>query len=222
MSILETQKFREDFRLHHIPKYYSGLVHLAFTSITLVGLCLFCLSLLSQVTWQEWLMIPLMLVNGNLFVFVVHKYLLHRPQPGLKFVYKVHSLHHHHFFTDELIVYDSWRDFYILLFPPYVVIAVGFVMGPFFGTLVGLLWTKNAGVLICLGHYLYFILYEVFHFVSHLPQDHWIMKCKPFAYMREHHRLHHRLKLMAHYNFNIVYPLADKLFGTHYTHEKNV
>ena len=32
--------------------------------------------------------------------------------------------------------------------------------------------------------------------------------------LRQHHMAHHDLRLMGHYNFNITFPLCDRLFGT--------
>ena len=34
--------------------------------------------------------------------------------------------------------------------------------------------------------------------------------------LRQHHIAHHNRKLMTRYNFNITYPICDRLFGTLY------
>ena len=219
-SIHKTEEFRKYFRSQVIPSYYSGLLHLLFSGTVLIGGSIFCLKHLNNVSNSEWLLVPIMILVGNLAIYCIHKYPLHRRIPLMKFAYKIHTLDHHSFFTEDNLVYDSMRDFYILLFPPFVVIFVGFFVGPLFGFIVAKLWSTNAGLLVCFGHYIYFVLYEIFHYVSHLPKDHFVMKFYPFAYMREHHKRHHTMSLMSHYNFNVVFPLCDKIFGSFYTQNK--
>lgn len=60
----------------------------------------------------------------------------------------------------------------------------------------------------------YFILYEIVHYASHLPLGHWALSFRHFRRMRQHHLDHHNPRLMEKYNFNIVFPLFDYVFGT--------
>ena len=60
----------------------------------------------------------------------------------------------------------------------------------------------------------YFIIYEFFHTISHLPSSHFILKIPFLKFMWNHHRIHHHHKYMHKVNFNIVFPLFDWIMGT--------
>jgi hypothetical protein len=154
-----------------------------------------------------------MLILGNLTVFVLHKYPLHRRILGLEVAYKIHTLLHHRYFTDKHIHFESTRDFYMVFFP--ISVVVGFVAAflPLNYFLLSFVFSSNVVFLSVGMSAVYFILYEVFHFISHLRDDAWILKIPYFNYMRNHHRLHHHPGYMSRRNFNLVYPLGDWLFG---------
>jgi len=209
-------EYRKKFHQENIGTHYSGLLHVFFSTSCLVGTSLFCLYKLNNLTGLEYFILPFMLLFGNFTVYFIHKYLLHRRIPYMGSAYRRHTIEHHHYFTDEFIVVSSSKEFRILLFPPEIVIFVSFIWGPLVFWFFAKTWSLNAGYLFWLGHCIYFVLYEVFHFTSHLPTNHWALKFRPFAYMREHHKLHHNPKLMAQYNFNIVYPMSDLIFKSQF------
>jgi hypothetical protein len=222
MSRQSTIEFRQTFRTQIIPRYYSGTLHVFFNFTVLIALCAYFLSKVSHPTTVELLALPLGFVVGNLGVYLIHKYLLHRQIPGLaKYTFRIHSLWHHRFFTHELSVYESSRDFYILFFPTWVVagFAIGFLPLTYF--VVSLFASTNVTFLFLFMSTFYFILYEVFHFSSHLPEKHWLHKIPVFRIAHKHHLDHHNPALMHDYNFNIVYPLFDFILGTIYKN-KNI
>lgn len=176
--------------------------------------------MIKDLQWFEALVIPVLLIAGNFWVWFLHKHPLHRRWKIMPFAYDIHTKAHHFFFTDEDVVFRDSRDFQILLFPYWSVALYCFILGPGVAFIVSLFATKNISFLVLIGVPGYFLLYEIFHFISHLPEDHPVLKISHFRYMREHHRLHHRHSLMAGYNFTIVFPLADKVMGTFYPHEK--
>ena len=68
---------------------------------------------------------------------------------------------------------------------------------------------------------LYFLNYEWFHLIYHLP-PHWPLgRLKWIKGLREHHRVHHDKALMSRYNFNITFPIADRVFGRIHRCSKN-
>ena len=57
-------------------------------------------------------------------------------------------------------------------------------------------------------------LYEWLHFGYHVPADSPIGRLPLVAALRRHHQTHHDPALMASWNFNITFPIGDRLFGT--------
>jgi hypothetical protein len=74
---------------------------------------------------------------------------MHRPVKGLVGIYRRHTLAHHEFFTDAEPSFDSARDFRIVFFPPYALVAfMAISLAPaFILNRLGLPnagWTQNA------------------------------------------------------------------------------
>lgn len=88
-----------------------------------------------------------------------------------------------------------------------------FSLPTFLWTWFFLQWPPG-GVVFCTCFY--FALYEVVHLSCHLEEDHWWLTIPGLKAMRHHHRIHHHPRLMNRYNFCIVYPLFDYVFGTKY------
>ncbi|MDH5581219.1 MAG: hypothetical protein OEY33_04885 [Bdellovibrionales bacterium] len=215
MGIDHTLKFREQFR-QKIPKLYSGVFHLLFNFSLLLLTFIFPLTQIKNFKPIELWVIPVVLILGNAVVFFIHKYPLHRQSKLFKFAYTIHSKYHHVFFTDKVLVFETTKDFYILFFPTWVVL--GFVLTYFPLLYFGgpYLFSLNIIYLAMSMGSLYFLLYEILHFCSHLPESHPILRVPGVRYMWNHHKTHHDPKLMGSYNFNIVYPLMDILMGTKY------
>lgn len=212
----EVLEFREKYRRESIPKYYLGLVHLAFTATVLLGMAAYCVGKIENMLWYEALIIPAIYLFGGLTVFVVHKYLLHRRQWWAPWAFKIHTLQHHQFYTYDSPTPESTRDFHILLFPPFVIggFALFFVIPTVW--LLLQISAPNVAYLVGFMSSLYFALYEIFHFVSHVRDDSWVLRLPLTRIVREHHRIHHHKALMGQYNFDIVFPIFDYVFRTVY------
>lgn len=208
------RSFRENYRAHRVPWFYFGEIHLLFTFSVLAGTILWHLSRLRDLRAWELLMIPATLVFGNGVEYLVHRYPLHNIYPFLRKVYQIHSLEHHRFYVYDAMEFESFRDFMMVLFPPWAPVlgaaftsAVGaFLVAPVIGANCGRLFAAmGTGCL---------FLYEVLHALSHCPDDGWAGRLPLIQGIRRHHRLHHDQALMSRYNFNITFPLFDRLFGT--------
>lgn len=209
--------YRENFRKTVVPKYYWPLGHVLFNFTGLIFLCVYCLMQLDNPAPLEWLVLPLMMIQGNISVYLIHKYPLHRRLPLIaKHTYDIHSKMHHQFYTNDAIIYEEPKDFYILFFPSWTIIAFAIIQLPLMYFALIPFLAANIVWMILFGASLYFLLYEVLHYISHLPENHFIVKLKPFRYMWRHHRVHHNPKLMRDWNFNVVWPLCDWLFKTTY------
>lgn len=217
MSKENVKLFRKKFRENNIPKYYSGIAHLLFNFIILISLCIFLFLQVKGPTFYEFLSIPFTLIMGNLAVYIIHKYPLHRQFKFIdKFTYGIHTKWHHFFYTNEFVIYEKMKDFYILFFPPTVIIGFSFVYIPANYFVLKTFLPLNVVYFICATSTLYFLLYEVFHYISHLRKDHPMLKFPLFRLVWNHHVTHHDPRLMHQYNFNIVFPLFDYVFGTVY------
>ena len=95
------ESFRENFRANQIPWWYVPEIHVGTNIVIILAVLGYSFYNIQQLTFLESLTIPLMLLGGNFFVWIFHKYPLHRPFKIMPMAYKIHTLAHHHFFTDE-------------------------------------------------------------------------------------------------------------------------
>ena len=210
----DTQAYRATYRARHIPAWYRGELHAALTVACVLVPSLYCGSQLHDVRALELSTVPIMLVFGSLFVWTLHKYVLHRPMPGLRKAYVIHTLQHHRFYTYEHNEPDNRRDYYITLFPMSFGIGLALItlaLGRWVVSAISL----NVGLLFTLMAVTYYGLYELVHLASHLPNDAAVLRLPLLRALREHHRLHHDPRLMGKKNFNVVLPLFDWLCGTY-------
>lgn len=216
------EDFRSRFREEKVPKFYNGILHLLINLFLLLGMIIGSFYRIEHFSWSSFLgLFAISYIVGNLVVFLVHKYLLHRVVPGFKIAYKIHSKWHHRFYTHEYPIPGSSKDFFILFFPISVVLGFGLIVLPLmylgFGKILGV----DQALYIMGFSALYFLSYEIVHFCSHLPKGHFVLRFPLFKFMREHHLDHHNPRLMHTYNFNIVYPFFDFIFRTYYRRNLN-
>jgi hypothetical protein len=206
--------FRQAFRREEIGPGYRGLVHAAFTFGLGTAVIVTAVLSLEDVGPLEWLAVPLTLLYANLSEYFGHRGPMHHPWRGLAIVYRRHAGQHHRFFTAAEMEIGDVRDLKAVLFPIVMMIffvvafalPVGLVLGWAFGSNVAWLFVAAAMA--------YFLNYELLHLLYHLPQDGRLARLPWLSRLRRLHQAHHDPALMAHYNFNITYPVGDLLFGT--------
>ncbi len=209
----ELAEWRESFRAAAIGRHYSGWLHFAFTTVGSLAAIVFAASRLHDVTALEWALVPVFFLVANFGEYVGHRGPMHHRRRGLGLVFTRHTLQHHRFFTDENMACESSRDFKIMLFPPVLLLFFIGGMALPIGALFHLVLSPNAGWLFGIVAIGYFLTYEWLHFAYHLP-DGVIARLPGIATLRAHHRAHHDPALMADWNFNITFPIADALLGT--------
>ncbi len=204
--------FRAAFRQNIAPAY-NGLVHVALIYLIGGAALWYAARNIHEASWAECLVVPAVVVLSNLFEWVLHAQVMHRPRAGLMGIYKRHTLAHHQFFTDQAPFHDSTRDFRIVFFPPYALIAF-LVMAAAAGFVLAQLWSANAGwFVVCAAAGMY-MNYEFFHWCCHVRDDR-ILRHLPFVNtIRRHHIAHHNTAIMMNLNMNLTYPFADWLFAT--------
>lgn len=223
-NIEKTKKYTNDqyrawFREHGIPKSYNPVVHLSFNLGTLSFLLFWNLTFVTEWNWKVFTVFGFTLVLGNLVVFLIHKYPLHKRMKLWSFPYDAHTVEHHRYFTHNNPVYQSTHDFFAVFFPWFVVLGFALVAQPIFYYSTKFVIGSELAHVFAGSTAGYFLLYEFVHWCSHLPEDHFFLRLPWLKYMWEHHRVHHNPRLMNSWNFCIVYPLFDKILGTHFKGE---
>ena len=111
---------------------------------------------------------------------------------------------------------DSLRDLRAVLFPPILMTFFLAVFALPVALLLASFTSPNVGWLFAATSLGYFLNYEFLHLAYHLPPQYAVARWPLVGRLKGLHTAHHDPRLMAHYNFNISYPLGDWLFGTLY------
>jgi hypothetical protein len=206
--------FRERYREAEIGPAYRGWLHFAFTSLSCIGVVVFCLARLQHVTPLEWLTVPAVFLYANLVEYLGHRGPMHHPVRGLGLLFRRHTLQHHRFFTDDAMSFESSRDFKAVLFPPVMIL---FFIGGFgvpMWLILHYLASANVAWLGVATGMAYYLNYEWLHFAYHCDPDSRIGRIPGLQALRRLHLRHHDPQMMSRFNFNITYPVGDWLFGT--------
>src|SRR5262249_51027094 len=209
---------RERFRAQAIGPWYSGWLHFAFTSTMALTGIIFCLSRVRTPRWWELLTVPITFLYANWAEYRGHRGPMHHKRDSrlLRLVFHRHTLTHHQFFTGEAMSFDTVRDAKFVLFPP-ILILFFFGLGALpVGLMLALVATRNIAYLFAATAIGYFLCYEWLHFAYHLPDTFWIGRLPGVTRLRRHHQRHHDPALMQRWNFNITFPICDRVYGTVY------
>ena len=207
-------EFRERFRREEIPGWYRGRVHFAFTSLVSLSVIAGAAAIVEAPTAAEWLTVPLTFLFANFAEYRGHKGPMHHPVRALRILHRRHTLQHHHFFTHDAMWCEGPRDYKIMLFPSYLLLFfIGLHAVPV-GALLFLIAGKNVGALFTAVAIGYYLTYEWLHFSYHLPPDSLVGRLPVSAALRRHHQRHHDPSVMQTHNFNITFPICDRIFGT--------
>jgi sterol desaturase/sphingolipid hydroxylase (fatty acid hydroxylase superfamily) len=211
---VSVQRFREEYRAQHIGPRYRGWAHFAFTSLGSLAVIATSLALVGDLRAVELAAVPATFLFANVVEYLGHRGPMHRRRRGLGLLHRRHTLQHHRFYTREAMRCDSTRDFQMILFPPVMLLFfLGGVAAPI-GMLLWWLSTANVALLFTATAMGYFLTYEVLHLGYHLGDQGWLGRLPFMARLRQHHMMHHDPALMGTCNFNITFPICDRLFGT--------
>jgi hypothetical protein len=208
--------FRARFAAKYISPRYSGNAHLAFTSLVSISVILYSLSDLAALRGLELLTVPLTFLFANYVEYRAHKGVMHHRTRGFGLVFDRHTPSHHHFYRHDAMAAESPRDYYMVLFPPLLIV---FFFGLFalpVGLVLAWVATPNIARLFVATAIGYFLTYEWLHFAYHQPPDGVIGRLWLVRTLRGHHTVHHDHAHMQKHNFNITFPICDALFGTTY------
>ena len=211
--------FRAQFREKYISPRYNGVAHFLFTSTVSLTIVAWCAATVRAPRWWELLTVPAAFLFANFVEYRAHRGVMHHRTPPFQLVFERHTPSHHGFYTHDAMAADSPRDYYMVLFPPVLIL---FFFGLFalpVGLALAWLATANVARLFVATAVGYFLTYEWLHFAYHQPADGFIGRRWLVRRLRAHHTLHHDVSRMQKWNFNITFPICDALFGTTYRGE---
>jgi hypothetical protein len=161
------------------------------------------------------LMILLCLLGGfisaNFMEYSIHRWFLHQKPKWFPAAYREHAGVHHRMYLEENMESPSLEKENILT--PFLsvvsVLSIGFLVS----SLVALFLGLKIGVLWYAAMVLYYVIYELAHYSTHLEETSLLRRLFP-DYIYKHHKLHHNPRRMRKWNFNVLFPLFDILFNT--------
>jgi sterol desaturase/sphingolipid hydroxylase (fatty acid hydroxylase superfamily) len=167
--------------------------------------------------WWVWLAVPVFWCVANLFEWAIHRYLMHRPM-WPRVLYTNHARVHHRAFDGAAQEIHATHELSLVMMPWYTLLFVFATASPVVLVAVLVGGPALAGVFL-LSAVAYFLFYELVHTLHHLPmatlRRSWWGRRPRLAAMRRHHHSHHQLERMTEVNFNVTFPVADRLLGTY-------
>jgi sterol desaturase/sphingolipid hydroxylase (fatty acid hydroxylase superfamily) len=203
-------------RRDHIPGDYSPWRHMALTLTIAGGIATVGGLLARRARPIDWVLMPVFFVVANFMEWAVHRFPMHRPlQPRL--MYKNHAQLHHIAFTDANMPITKAPELGLVMMPWYTMLGLFVVASPVMIVAGFLRGPGLAGVFV-LGAVTYFLTYETMHALYHLSDATLnrmgIGRSRTFRKLQAHHHRHHELRRMSEVNFNVTFPLMDRIFGT--------
>ncbi len=208
------EAFRAEYRKDQIGAWYSGWAHAAVTSVGAIAAVVFAASRVHHVRPWEWAAVPVAFLICNVGEYLAHRGPMHHPRRGLGLLYRRHAGQHHRFFSHESMTCASSRDFKMVLFPPVMLLFfLGGLATPI-GLALFLVAGANVAWLWVVTQMSYFVTYEWLHLAYHVRPDSLVGRLPLVSILRRHHTLHHDPRRMTRGNFNITFPICDRVFGT--------
>ena len=210
------QYFRSEFVERDAGMEYLGLRNgYAYAAVCLMPVALIVVALAASIDFispRHLLLLPLYFLISNLVEYLVHRYPMHH-RLGPRNVIYAHVTIHHNFYNNEHFYFEQHRDLMASLLPWYAFLGVSVVVAVVGGG-VYLLAGLNEARFFALVAYSYYLLYEILHAAYHTPPGSLVKKLPGVSRLARTHLNHHRSANMAKWNFNITFPICDRLFGT--------
>lgn len=209
--------FRERYRAE-IGRHYSGWLHMLSVAAIGTAVITYALAQLDQVSAKELLTLPATLLLVNFAEYWAHRFLGHRKTRLGGLFYQRHTGDHHSFFLSDAMAFRDTRDWRVVLFPTYLIIAFCLGLALPGALLLSTLLSANVAYLYVIAAIGGYLLYELLHFSYHIPAEHKAAQLfglvPGWTALRDSHCIHHRRDTMTEKNFNITFPVFDYLLGT--------
>lgn len=213
-----SKEFRDHFRATTVDRFGGRVGGRLYALANLLLLLSIMAALaLAIPTWQLHFLalLPIYFLFNNGLEYALHRFPMHRKTKGFEVVYE-HVTIHHNFYADRTFYFEEPRDYFAAILPYYIFIGLSVVIGLSSG-IVHLVAGFDDALFFALCGYGYYLLYELLHFSYHASEGSYVKRLPFIKRLARAHILHHQVKLMAHYNFNITFPIYDCLLGTSYT-----
>lgn len=196
-----------------ISRHYHLAWHLGATVVISLSAIAAGVSQLHAVTAWQWLTLPAVFLFANGFEWHVHRNVLHRPKPGLRYLYSQHTPVHHGCFSADDMAVRAGKEWLLVLLPPPAILSLVLLVALLAWPLAMIAGT-NVGALFLIGTSAYVLSYEVTHLLYHLPTENPLSRLPGLAFLRQHHTVHHDPQWMQQWNFNVTVPLFDWILRT--------
>lgn len=212
---MSLEAMRSEYDETGIAPDYNGYSAVALMSAVSLGAIVVLAVAIGELSALEWAVLPVTLVYANLAEYALHRWIMHRPFPGLRKLFVRHALTHHRLYTDTAMPISRHRELQLILLPWYIIfVYMGLFITPM-ALIVSQVISADAGYLFAIATLFYYWHYEFLHMIYHLPRDSAVYRWLPFMHrVARLHTRHHEHDLMANANFNHTYPLFDILFRT--------
>lgn len=204
---------RRDRLVPDIPRHYHPVVYFGAANLMALTAIGISVASLRATQWWEWFVIPLAFLVANAVEYRVHRGPMHHLRPPWTILFHRHTRQHHVFFDDRHMSARTPREYYFVFFPWWA-IALVIITAALFAWPLALLLSHNIGLLFFAVAIAYYLTYEWLHLSYHLPADSFIGRTWLVRKLRRLHTAHHDVALMTRCNFNITFPICDRLFGT--------
>ena len=207
-------QFRLQYAQEVRPPGYSGPGHIA--AVVVLALAVIAAALwVAAIDWHTshlWI-VPITVLVANAVEYAAHRGPMHHRVRGLCALHTRHSGRHHRYFTGTQMHFESTADFHAVLFPPVLLLFFGGITVAL-GCMAALCLPRAAAALFVATGVGYYLVYEVLHFLYHVPPSWRLGRLPGVCWLAKLHRLHHEPARMQQGNFNLVFPLCDWLAGT--------
>ncbi len=190
-------------------KYWKrNLYHYPLFVLLMSSIVFVCIYFISSVTLLELILIPTTFLISNFVEYIMHRFPMHRPYNFLKKIYHKHTINHHLYFREENMYIEEKEDLSAIPVPwETASIFLLFIALPL-SILCGFILTTNAGLIFLSTAISYYLVYETMHLLIHTSKT--INKI-----FGVNHTIHHNTRYMRNYNFNVIFPICDVIFGTY-------
>ena len=213
MSKQQRLEHKDALRQKFYAQGYSGRRHLIVT-LVLLGLFTTCpLWFVKSPNLLELAIVPASFLFANLVEYILHRGPMHHKMRYLELIFE-HVTIHHVFFPSEGVYAEEPADYKFLLLPPPIFIGLTVIVVGGIGVLLAVGFSLNAALLYGATGFGYYLTYELLHFSYHQDERSWVGNLPGINKLRNHHVIHHDLELMGNCNFNITFPIFDKILGT--------
>ncbi len=209
---MDLARTRDHFRRHVIPPRYSARAHIVFFCLFEL-VAIFLTGSFVDWSWRSPVYVLLCFAWATTFVYLIHRFTLHRKVPGFGWAFRLHHWHHAIYLPGHM-QYEELNDVYMLLMPPWIQGLYFFVYLPALAVALSFVLPLTFIFHLLFALTLWYALYEAVHWVEHLSDEHPLSRFKIVQGLQEHHVWHHHPEFRDHCNFGIVEPSHDYLWGT--------